>query len=196
MVGPQLCEHETDKMGVGEDLSSEAVLPTNKHSIDEGKMNPPAGEHYTSEHKSLILSSFPNSSGAHNGFLGKIQDAGEIGMTAVYPIALHSFLKRHGASYGQQASRIVVRQAALFAPTLLAFGLLSALKIDYRQYRLSYVPPLVHPRDCPQVQESDFRSADVAEKCNRDEFVFGAIAGMTIRKTIPGLLYRTPAWMI
>ena len=115
----------------------------------------------------------PHASGPHNIFLGELQDAGETGTAALPLIVAHSLLSKHGGSLPQRLLRIFPRQATLSYAALLLFSSCSISEIDYRGYQWGYHPAPGHPRDCPLLLVSAFRSEKSAERSCRRGFVIG-----------------------
>ena len=132
----------------------------------------------------------PHASGPHNSFLGELQDAGEIGAAALPLIVAHSLLSKHGGSLPERLLRIFPRQATLSYAALLLFSSCSISEIDYRRYQWGYHPAPGHPRGCPLLLVSDFRSEKSAERSCRRGFVIGTIFGAWMKRVLYPLSRR------
>lgn len=116
--------------------------------------------------RGVLLPSLPYAKGAHNYFLGEFEDAGQIGvLTGLLRCARKDELFLKNLPWAS------LRSAQTMSATLLAFGSMSTLGIDYRQYGLS--PK--YPKDFLDVY--DIRSENTAETWTGIGVAVGAVVG-------------------
>jgi len=116
--------------------------------------------------RGVLLPSLPYAKGAQNYFLGEFEDAGQIGvLTGLLRCARKDGLSLKNLPWAS------LRSAQTMSAALLAFGSMSVLGIDYRQYGLS-------PKYSKGfIDVYDVRSENTAETWTRTGVAFGAVVG-------------------